>query len=72
MGSCGYQSDQCVFYERLYNVKNYQYGVIGCKKGKRKIYIYMTPKCANYIRAHIANFSHYISRYKIQINAKKR
>lgn len=36
-----------------------------------KIYIYVTPKCANYIGAHTANYFQCTLRHKTDIKAKQ-
>ena len=39
---------QCVICSGPYTVENHRCGVTGCNKGKGKICLYVTAKCANY------------------------
>lgn len=45
--------------------------MIGCKKRKTKICVYVTPKYTNYNKIYIANFPHYRSKYQANIKARK-
>ena len=72
MGSCGNRPEKCVICAGSHKVEDHQCGVIGCKKKKSKICIYVIPKCANLMRAHAANSSRCVSRYKVEIDVKKR
>ena len=71
MGSCGGQPQKCIICAGLHKIKDHQCGVAGCQKVKAKICIHVTPKCANCIGAHAANFQHCTLRHKAEINAKK-
>lgn len=71
MGSCGNRPQKCIICAGPHKVEDHQCGVSGCKKGKGKICVHVTPKCANCTGAHVANSPRCISRHKAEINARK-
>ena len=71
MGSCGDRPEKCIICAGPHKVEDHQCGVTGCKKGKRKICVHVTPKCANCTGAHAANSPRCISRHKAEINVRK-
>ena len=54
-----------------HKVKDHQCKVTECYKGKGKICIYVTPKCANCIRANATNSSWCTTRHKADIKVKQ-
>lgn len=71
MGSCAERPQRCRICAGPHKVDDHHCGVIGCKKGKGKICVHVTPKCANCMGAHVANSPRCISRHKAEINARK-
>lgn len=53
-------------------MKEYYCGVADCIKGKRKICVHMTVKCANYGESHTTNFPWCISKLKADLETRKR
>lgn len=45
-----------MIYAKSHKVEDYCYGVLGYKKKKKKICVYVTVKSTNSKRAHTANF----------------
>ncbi len=60
----------CDFFE-VYKIKEHQYEMIGCIKGRGKICSHIKVQCANYRGGHMANSSRYISRQKEGIKVNK-
>ena len=71
MESCGGRPQKCIICTSLHKIEDNHCGVAGCQKGKGKICVHFTPRCANCIGAHAANFPHCTSRYKAEISARK-
>ena len=71
MGGCGNQPQRCVICAGPHKVEDHQCGVVGCKKGKGKICVYVTPKCAYCSGPHAANSSRRRSRHQADIRARK-
>lgn len=71
MKSCGKRLQRCIICAGLHKRNKHHYEIIGCKKRKRKICVYITSNWANCIVAHIADFPYCISRNKVEINATK-
>ena len=71
MENYGDQLQKYIICAGPYKVENHQCGVTRYQKGKEKIYVHITPKCANCTGAHAANSSRCTSRYKAEINPKK-
>ena len=71
MESCGDRPQRCIICAGSHKVEDHQCGVTGCNKGKGKICVHVTPKCANCKGAHAANSPRCTSRHKAEINARK-
>ena len=71
MGNCRDQLLKCIICASPYKVEEHRCGFIGYNKRKRKIYIYITVKCANYEEIHAANSPHCVLRYKANIKTRK-
>ncbi len=71
MGNCGDRPEKYVICVRSHKVENHQCGVMGRNKGKKKICVHVTPRCANCMGAHAANSSRCTSRHKVEISARK-
>ena len=71
MGSCGDRPPKCVICAGPHKVEDHCCGVAGCNKGKGKICIYVTAKCANCGGIHTANSPRCVSRHKADIKARK-
>ena len=61
-----------VIYTGSYKVENHSCGVTGCNKGKGKICVHITAKCANCGKTHTANFPRCVSRHKTNIKTRKK
>lgn len=66
------QPPKCVIYINPYKIKDYYCGVAKYNKKKKKIYVHVTTKYANYGKTHFTNFLYYISKYKVDIKARKK
>ena len=71
MGNCRDQPPKCVICAGSHKVEEHLCGVAGCSKGKRKIYVHVTIKCANCGGTHAANSPRCVSRHKADIKARK-
>ena len=72
MGSCGDRAPQCMICSGLHKMKEHCCGVAGCIKRKGKICAHVTAKCANCGGNHTANSLQYVSRYKADLEVRKR
>jgi len=71
MGSCGDRPSKCVICAGPHKVEDHCCGVAGCNKGKGKICIHVTAKCANCGGAHAANSPRCGSRHKADLQARQ-
>ena len=72
IGNCGDRPEKCIICIGSHKVENHQCSVIGCNKRNKKIYVHVTPRCANCMEAHTVNSSRYTSRYKAEISTRKK
>lgn len=71
MRGCGDQPQRCVICAGPHKVEDHQCGVARCKKGKRRICVHITPKCANCSGTHAANSPRCTSRHQADMIARK-
>ena len=71
MGGCGDRPQRCVICAGPHKVEDHQCGVVGCKKGKGKLCVHVTPNCANCSGPYAANSSWCRSRHQADIRARK-
>ena len=62
---------KCVICAGPHKVEDHYCGVTDCNKGKGKICVHVTAKCANCKGSHAANCSRCVSRHKADIKARK-
>lgn len=55
-----------------HKIEKHSCGIAGYNKGKRKIYVHIAIKCANYGENHTVNSPRCTSRYKVDIEARKK
>lgn len=72
MRSYGNRRPQCIICIGPYKIEEHSCGIAGYNKGKRKIYVHIAIKCANYRENHTVNSSRYTSRYKVDIKTRKK
>ncbi len=71
MGSCGNRPARCIICTGPHKVEEHQCGVIGCTKGRGKVCVHVTVKCANCGGGHMANSPRCASRHKAGVKANK-
>ena len=71
MGECGDRTQRYVICASPHKVEDHQCGVVGCKKGKGKLCVHVTPNCANCSGPYAANSSWCRSRHQADIRARK-
>lgn len=71
MGNCGGRPQKYIICADLYKIEDHHFGVVGYRKRKENICVYIIPKYLNCMRAHAANFLNCISSHKAEISAKK-
>lgn len=62
---------QYIICSASHKIEDHYSGVAYYNKGKEKIYVHITTRCANCGGKHLANSSHCISRYKAEKKARK-
>lgn len=71
MGSCGNRPPQCIICTGPHKVDEHRCGVTGCNKGRGRICVHVTVKCANCGGNHTADSPRCTSRHKADIEARK-
>ena len=71
MGKCGDRKPRCVMCAGPHKLEDHQCGVTGCHKGKGKMCIHITAKCANCEGDHCANSNRCTQRHKAELDARK-
>lgn len=66
LGNCNEKPPQCVIYARTHKSKNHKYEITGYIAKRKKIWIYVIPKCANYGGNHQATIFRYSVKQKTQ------
>lgn len=63
---CNQKTEHWIICAKTYKSKNYKHGVRECIVKKRKIYVYIVPKCANYRGNYQANAFKCLAKQKTQ------